>query len=568
MSGNNTKQPVDNIKKPVSARRSGQPVDNNDASQTPLFSVRNLSVQLTDNDQTSFLENVSFDLDAGEIYALMGESSGSGKSVTATAIMRLLPDALTITAGKVLLEGNNLFALTEQAMTSVRGTRIAMIFQDPTTALNPVQRIGDQIAETLRLHVMNNKQDIHNRVVELLAETGIPTPERRINWYPHQLSGGQQQRVMIAMALACEPDILLADEPTTALDVTIQKQILALMTELTLKRRLAVLLITHDMGVVRSTAARVGVMYQGQIIEESACEDFFNHPKEAYSRQLIDSLPDTSAYCSEEHETPLLTVRDLKVHFPIHKGILQRVHDHTRAVDGVSLDIRRGETLALVGESGSGKSTTGRAILNMTRVTAGVIRFDGQDITNLPRQTMHPLRKRIQLIFQNPYSSMNPRMTVGAIIEEGIMSLLPELNRQQRRARIEALLTQVQLEPEHRLRYPHEFSGGQRQRIAIARSLAVEPDLVICDEPTSALDASIRAEVLELLQTLQDNLGISYLLITHDLSIVPQLAHRVAVMKDGMIVEQGKTEQIIIHPQHPYTQALLASSPVVTVADS
>ncbi|OQX38248.1 MAG: ABC transporter ATP-binding protein [Oceanospirillales bacterium LUC14_002_19_P2] len=541
-------------------------MDNQNTPQTPRLSVRNLSVRLTGNGQTGILDDVSFDLSAGEIYALVGES-GSGKSVTATAIMRLLPDALTITAGEVLLEGDNLFAHTEQAMTSVRGARIATIFQDPMSALNPVQRVGDQIAETLRLHARDNEQNIRNRVVELLTETGIPDPERRVDWYPHQLSGGQQQRVMIAMALACEPDILLADEPTTALDVTIQKQILALVAELTLKRRLAVLLITHDMGVVRTTADRVGVMYQGQIIEEAACEDFFNHPKEAYSRRLIDSLPDMSAYRSEEHETPLLTVQDLKVHFPIRKGILQRVHDHTRAVDGISLDIRRAETLALVGESGSGKSTTGRAILNMDRVTAGAIHFDGQDITNLSRRSMLPLRKRIQVIFQSPYASMNPRMTVGAIIEEGMMSLLPEMNKPQRQARIEALLEQVQLEPEHRHRYPHEFSGGQRQRIAIARALAVEPDLIICDEPTSALDVSIRAEVLELLQTLQNNLGVSYLFITHDLSIIPQLAHRVAVMKDSVIVEQGKTEQIITRPQHPYTQTLLASSPVMAAAD-
>ncbi len=562
----NAGQSVDNHKQPALARDSEQPVDNQNTPQTPRLSVRNLSVRLTGNGQTSILDDVSLDLHAGEIYALVGES-GSGKSVTATAIMRLLPDALTITAGEVLLEGDNLFALTEQAMTSVRGARIAMIFQDPMSALNPVQRIGDQIAETLRLHARDNEQNIRNRVVELLTETGIPDPERRVDWYPHQLSGGQQQRVMIAMALACEPDILLADEPTTALDVTIQKQILALVAELTLKRRLAVLLITHDMGVVRTTADRVGVMYQGQIIEEAACEDFFNHPKEAYSRRLIDSLPDMSAYRPEEHETPLLTVQDLKVHFPIRKGILQRVHDHTRAVDGISLDIRRGETLALVGESGSGKSTTGRAILNMDRVTAGAIHFDGQDITNLSRRAMLPLRKRIQVIFQSPYASMNPRMTVGAIIEEGMMSLLPEMNKPQRQGRIEALLEQVQLEPEHRLRYPHEFSGGQRQRIAIARALAVEPDLIICDEPTSALDVSIRAEVLELLQTLQNNLGVSYLFITHDLSIIPQLAHRVAVMKDGVIVEQGKTEQIITRPQHPYTQTLLASSPVMAAAD-
>lgn len=523
------------------------------------LSVLNLNVHLTGNGKTHILNDVSFDLHAGEIYALVGES-GSGKSVAAAAIMRLLPDALSITGGQVLLEGENLFARTEQAMTYVRGARIAMIFQDPTSALNPVQRIGEQVAEALRLHAADEEQSIRSRIIKLLTETGIPDPECRIDWYPHQLSGGQQQRVMIAMALACEPDVLLADEPTTALDVTIEKQILDLVSELTKKRRLAVLLITHDMGVVRTTADRVGVMYQGRIIEEASCEDFFNHPVAAYSRRLIDSLPEMTAYLPAEHDDVLLSLCDIKVHFPIRRGILQRVYDHTRAVDGISLNIMRGETLALVGESGSGKSTIGRAILNMSRVSAGSIHFDGQDITNRSRRAMQPLRKRIQVIFQSPYASMNPRMTVAEVIEEGMISLMPELDKTQRKERIESLLRQVQLEPEHRLRYPHEFSGGQRQRIAIARALAVEPSLIICDEPTSALDVVIRADVLELLLNLQKDLGVSYLFITHDLSIIPQLAHRVAVMKEGVIVEQGKTEDVITQPQHAYTKALLSSS--------
>ncbi|MCK5895066.1 MAG: ABC transporter ATP-binding protein [Endozoicomonadaceae bacterium] len=541
----------------------GQPVDTTISPQRARLSVLNLNVHLTGHGKTHILDDVSFNLYAGEIYALVGES-GSGKSVAATAIMRLLPDALAITGGQVLLEGEDLFTRTEQAMTSVRGAQIAMIFQDPTSALNPVQRIGDQIAEALHRHAIHKTQSIRSRVIELLAETGIPNPESRIDWYPHQLSGGQQQRVMIAMALACEPDVLLADEPTTALDVTIQKQILELVSELTQKHRLAVLLITHDMGVVRTTADKVGVMYQGRIIEEASCDHFFNHPAEAYSRRLLASLPDMTTYLSTTHDDILLSLRDIKVYFPIRRGILQRIHDHTRAVDGISLDIRRGETLALVGESGSGKSTTGRAVLNMDRVSAGSIHFDGQDITNLSRRAMLPLRKRIQVIFQSPYASMDPRMTVGEIIEEGMISLMPELKKTHRMERIESLLRQVQMEPEHRLRYPHEFSGGQRQRIAIARALAVQPDLIICDEPTSALDVSIRADILELLLNLQKDLEVSYLFITHDLSIIPQMAHSVAVMKEGIIVEQGKTEDVITQPQHAYTKALLSSSPITS----
>ena len=527
--------------------------------QTAL-KVTGLNVCLTNNPDTQILKRVGFELNQGEIFALVGES-GSGKSMTALSIMRLLPDALKITHGKVVERDTNLFKLTEQEMGDIRGKRIAMIFQDALTSLNPVQKVGDQVAETLKIHTDLKGDEIRQRTIKLFDEVGIPDPEKRIEWYPHQMSGGQQQRVMIAIALACEPDVLLADEPTTALDVTIQKQILELIKELTIKHKLAVLLITHDMGVVRETADRVGVMYQGEIIEEGLCEDFFRNPQAEYSRRLIDSLPDMDEYRPKPEDKPLLEIKNLEVHFPIRKGILQRVKGHVKAVNDISFSIGKGETLALVGESGCGKSTTGRAILNLEPATGGEIWYNGKQINQFSRREMLPLRKKIQVIFQSPYSSMNPRMTVGDIIEEGMISLGLNLSREQRRQRVEDLLVRVQLLPEHRDRYAHEFSGGQRQRIAIARALAVEPDLIICDEPTSALDVSIRAEVMDLLLELQRDLQVSYLFITHDLSIIPHLAHRVAVMQGGQIVEQGSTEDVLTRPQHEYTQALLSAVP-------
>ena len=530
-------------------------------SQTAL-QVTGLEVVLRDKSGQKILDNVSFTLNKGEIYALVGES-GSGKSMTALAVMRLLPDALKITRGKVTLGDSNLFRLTEQEMGSVRGRKVAMIFQDALTSLNPVQKVSAQIAETLKLHTRLTGDSLRQRTCELLTEVGIPEPEKRMDWYPHQLSGGQQQRVMIAMALACEPDVLLADEPTTALDVTIQKQVLTLVGKLALKHNLAVLLITHDMGVVRHTANRVGVMLNGRIIEENTCREFFEDPQEDYSRRLIDSLPASDRYRPEENNDVLLKVSDLEVHFPVRRGLLQRVKGFTKAVDGISFAIRRGQTLALVGESGCGKSTTGRSLLNLIRPTGGEVRYNNQRVDQLSRKDMLALRRKIQVIFQNPYSSMNPRMTVGDIIEEGMVSLIPELSKQERRQRIDKLLEQVQMEPEHRHRYPHEFSGGQRQRIAIARALAVEPELIVCDEPTSALDVSIRAEVMDLLLTLQKELGVSYLFITHDLSIIPHLAHRVAVMSAGKIVEYGKTSDVLLNPQHDYTKTLLAAAPSV-----
>ncbi|MDH5172387.1 MAG: ATP-binding cassette domain-containing protein, partial [Gammaproteobacteria bacterium] len=396
--------------------------------------VRDLRVELAETGE-QILKGVSLELRAGQIFALVGES-GSGKSVTSLATMRLLPEALQITAGAVLVDGQDLFELPEASMQSVRGRRVAMIFQNAMSALNPVQTVGEQVAETLRLHTPLRGDALRRRVVQLFSEVGIPDPDSRFSFYPHQLSGGQQQRIMIAMALACEPDILIADEPTTALDVTIQEQVLNLIRELTRSRQLAVLLITHDMGVVRHTADEVGVMYRGEIIEREGVEEFFHNPKQDYSRRLIDALPDLTRFQSVAVEEPLLQLEDVKVYFPIRRGVLQRVVDHTRAVDGVSLSIGRGETYALVGESGSGKSTLGRAILNLEESSGGRIRFKGEDIGALSRRAMLPYRKLIQVIFQNPFSSMNPRLTVGEIIAEGMVSLGMGLSAGQREERI------------------------------------------------------------------------------------------------------------------------------------
>ncbi|MDG2048390.1 MAG: ABC transporter ATP-binding protein [Halioglobus sp.] len=530
-----------------------------------LMQVQDLRVKGLETGGT-ILNGVSFELKAGEIFALVGES-GSGKSVTSLAAMRLLPAALAITGGEVRVAGLDLFELPEADMQTVRGERVAMIFQNAMSALNPVQTVGEQVAETLRLHTSQRGSALRQQVLQLFAEVGIKSPNERYSFYPHQLSGGQQQRVLIAMALACEPNILIADEPTTALDVTIQQQVLALIKGLTRSRQLAVLLITHDMSVVRNTADEVAVMYRGEIIEQAAVDAFFRNPKEAYSRRLIEALPNLADFHSAFEGEALLELDDVKVHFPVRKGILQRISDYVRAVDGVSLSIGRGETYALVGESGSGKSTLGRAILNLDRISAGSITFQGVSIHSLNRRALLPYRKKIQVIFQNPFSSMNPRLTLREIIYEGVDSLM-NLSGIEREQRITVLLDRVQLGAEFSQRYPHELSGGQLQRVAIARALAVEPELIICDEPTSALDVSIRAEVLELLQELQSEFGVSYLFITHDLSIVPGLAHRVGVMQSGRLVEQGTAEEILTRPQHPYTQALLASVPRVDAAES
>ena len=530
-------------------------------SVAPVLRVEGLRVTLGGG--VELVRGVSFAIARGEIFALVGES-GSGKSLTALAVMRLLPEPLVIAGGGVELGGDDLFACSERSMNRERGRRVAMIFQEPQSSLNPVLTIEQQLFEVLRLHRGMRLQQARPRMLALLEEVGIPDPAARLSWYPHQLSGGQKQRIMIAMALACEPALLIADEPTTALDVTIQKQVLDLLKRLCRKRDLAVLLITHDMGVVAEMADRVAVMRSGAIVEEAAAAAFFRDPQHPYSRELIGALPDPDHFLPAlpaGEGAPVLEVTNLKVWFPLRKGLLQRVTGYTRAVDGVDIALQQGETLALVGESGCGKTTTGMAILGFNPLREGTIRFRGQPLNGLSRAAYLPFRKEIQVIFQDPFSSMNPRMTVQDIIEEGMVSLGVESDPARRRQRVLELLLRVGLEGDHRHRYPHEFSGGQRQRIAIARALAVKPSVIVCDEPTSALDVSIRCQVLDLLRQLQDEEGLSYLFITHDLSLIAHIAHRVAVMRDGRIVEQGAAAAVLRQPRHDYTRTLLAAAP-------
>ncbi|WP_051453378.1 ABC transporter ATP-binding protein [Hydrogenovibrio kuenenii] len=538
-------------------------------SSKPVLQVENLCVVL-DKNQQSLISNVSFEITAGEIFALVGES-GSGKSLTSLAIMRLLPEALQVSSGSIHLNHQDLFSLPEYQMQKVRGRQVAMIFQEPMTSLNPVMKVGDQVAEVLKIHLGLNRKAARNKVVSLFNEVGIPEPEDRYDWYPHQLSGGQKQRVMIAMALACEPDLLIADEPTTALDVTIQAQVLNLLKKIRDDRGLAILFITHDMGVVNEIADHVAVMKEGEIVEQAETEHFFTNPQHPYTQKLLlDAIPKREIFAEQDKNSvqSLLQVTDLKVYFPIKKGIFQRTVGHIKAVDGVSLSIPKGQTLALVGESGSGKTTIGQAILKLVDATAGQVNFTlnqadaATNLIDLSEKAMKPFRKKVQVIFQDPFSALNPRMTINEIIREGMNSLrVGPTTRAGQDERIESLLLQVGLLPEHKYRYPHEFSGGQRQRIGIARALAVEPELIICDEPTSALDVSVRAQVLALLKDLQQTYQMSYLFITHDLSIVPSIAHHVAVMQAGKIVEQGLVEDVMQNPQHDYTQRLLASAP-------
>jgi peptide/nickel transport system ATP-binding protein len=524
-----------------------------------ILNIKNLSLTVGDKE---LLKSVSFEIEQGEIFALVGES-GSGKSLTSLAIMRLLPQAISVSAGDIELNGESIFSISEFEMQKIRGKSIAMIFQEPMTALNPVMTIGEQVAEVIGLHLDLNSEAIKNRVVELFEEVALKEPRQRYNWYPHQLSGGQKQRVMIAMALACEPELLIADEPTTALDVTIQAQVLSLLKEIQKRRTLSILFITHDMGVVAQMADRIAVMRYGEILEEASREIFFDNPRDPYTKALLrDAIPLQECRKDTSKEKMLLNIKDLKVYFPIKKGLFQRTVGHVKAVDGVSISIPKGKTLALVGESGSGKSTIGQAILRLVDSTDGEINFDGVDITKLSQKEMLNYRSKIQIVFQDPYSALNPRMTIGEAIREGMVSLrVGSKDKTTQDKRIKELLIKVGLEAEYMGRYPHEFSGGQRQRIGIARALAVEPQLIICDEPTSALDVSVRSQVLKLLKELQKESGLSYLFITHDLSIISTVADQVAVMRDGKIVEQGDVDSVMGNPQNKYTQRLLKSAP-------
>jgi peptide/nickel transport system ATP-binding protein len=615
-------------------------IEETSLSDQKLLEVANLRIAFASGRSLlAAVDGVDFQVAAGETLALLGES-GCGKSATALGLLRLLPAAGRIPGGAVRFAGRDLLALPEAEMRGVRGGGMAMIFQEPATSLNPVLTVGHQIGEVLERHLALAGQPARERSLELLSAVGIADAPRRLGEYPFQLSGGMKQRVMIAVALAGNPRLLIADEPTTALDVTIQAQILELLRRLQAERAMGMLLITHDLGVVAQMATRVAVMYAGQIVEEAPHAVFFSAARHPYTQKLFAALPDlerrggrldtipgqvpplsampagcrfasrcqyawelcrqqapewrqvalghrlrchldalpdavartstaTSAGSSEALSSGggdvvapvLLSVDELRVHFPIRRGILQRTVGQVRAVDGVSLELARGRTLALVGESGCGKTTVGKAILQLIAASSGSVHLLGQELGSLTRKGRRPLRRRMQMIFQDPFASLNPRMSVGEIIGEGMGALRIDMQRQGRGAAIAAVLEQVGLEAAAASRYPHEFSGGQRQRIAIARALAVQPDLVICDEPTSALDVSVQAQILNLLATLQADLGLAYLFITHNFAVVDHLAHEVAVMYLGRIVERGTVDEVLRSPQHPYTRALLSAVP-------
>ncbi|MGE5241614.1 MAG: dipeptide ABC transporter ATP-binding protein [Bacteroidota bacterium] len=608
-------------------------------TRNALLSVDNLKTWFdTPEGTVRAVDGIDFDIAPGETLALLGES-GSGKSITALSLLQLVPQpAGHIVSGRARLRDRDILDLPERDMRTVRGKRIAMIFQEPQTSLNPVMTIGEQISEALPPEERSTRARRRTRAAELLKAVGMPDAERRLDEYPHQLSGGMKQRAMIAMALAGRPDLLIADEPTTALDVTIQAQILGLLKDLQKQTGMAILLITHDLGVVAETADRVAVMYAGQIVELAPSKQFFDAPQHPYSRKLFRSIPGRlqrgatleviagsvpslrqkfrgcrfAERCERAWELcrrkvpgwiaedgrgvrchlydpgvsppaesaktvkakpvvpvitktaeALLTVSDLKVHFPIHKGVFQRVVGHVKAVDGVSLTIARGRTLALVGESGCGKTTVGKGILQLVKPTAGSVNYAGREMTQMQSDELRALRRHFQIVFQDPYASLDPRMLVGEILEEGMRAQGIGGDRAGRQTRVGELLQHVGLPADARTRYPHEFSGGQRQRISIARALAVEPELIVCDEPTSALDVSVQAQVLNLLKRLQDEMGLSYLFITHNLSVVEYLAHEVAVMYLGRIVERGSVEEVLDRPKHPYTEALLSAVPVI-----
>ncbi|HTH45670.1 MAG TPA: ABC transporter ATP-binding protein [Oxalicibacterium sp.] len=518
-----------------------------------LLDVQNLSVRFGD---AQVVRDVSFHIAAGEKFALVGES-GSGKTVTALSILRLNQDAAY--EGRILLEGQDILQRSEPAMRAVRGKDVAMIFQEPMTALNPLFTIGNQIAEVLMLHEAINARAAALRTIELLEKVGIAEPQRRALAYPHQLSGGQRQRAMIAMALACKPKLLIADEPTTALDVTIKVQILELLNRLQREENMAVLMITHDLNLVRHFADRVGVMENGRLIESGDTAQVFAQPREPYTRRLLASQPQRLVEHLDAEQQPLLHAENIRCSFDIRKGWFRSIP--FVAVDDVSLKVRRGETLGIVGESGSGKSTLGLALLRLSSARVrGDIVFQDQAITAMPERALRPLRARMQVVFQDPFASLSPRRTIEQIVGEGLALHQPQLGPDEIRRAVAQALEEVGLSADMLTRYPHEFSGGQRQRIAIARVLVLQPDLVLLDEPTSSLDVSVQQQVLALLADLQRRHGMAYVFISHDLAVIRAMAHRVLVMKDGKIVESGATEAVLTQPAHRYTQSLLAAA--------
>lgn len=561
---------------------------NSSMRQDPrLLDVRGLQVDIAgESGMTHAVKRLELAISQRETFALVGES-GCGKSITALALLRLLPDAGRIVGGQIDLDGQDLNRLPESAMRGVRGGRIGIIFQEPSTSLNPVMRVGDQIIETLTAHTPLRGAAARARAIEWLRRVGIPEPERRVDDYPFQFSGGQKQRVMIAIALAAEPLLLIADEPTTALDVTVQAQVLDLLADIQREMGMAVLLITHDLAVVKNVAHHVALMRGGEIVESASADDFFRAPKHPYARQLFEAIPtfakrgapltaqarDAIAQDGAQQGTQratqraagglVLDVQDLKVHYPVRKGPLRRIVSWVKAVDGVTFTLRAGETLALLGESGCGKTTTGKALLRLidgARIS-GRAMLQGKDVLSADRRTLRDLRQDIQIVFQDPYASLDPRMRVGDILDEGLASLRRGMSQQARAAHAAQLIERVGLPANTLTRYPHEFSGGQRQRIAIARALAVEPKVLICDEPTSALDVSVQAQILDLLRELQAELGIAYLFITHNFGVVEYLADRIAVMDGGRIVELGDADTVLHAPRQELTRRLLAAVP-------
>jgi microcin C transport system ATP-binding protein len=519
-----------------------------------LLDVKNLSISFG---SSTVVDDISFSVNRGETLALVGES-GSGKSVSALSILRLLPPSAR-TSGQILSEGKDLLKASEAELRQVRGRAITMIFQEPMTSLNPLHSVERQIGEILEVHRGLKGEAARREIISLLGKVGIRDAASRLQDYPHQLSGGQRQRVMIAMALANKPDILIADEPTTALDVTVQAQILKLLKELQAEFGMALLLITHDLGIVKAMADKICVMQKGKIVEQGEMATLFAKPKHAYTKMLMAAEPRGEPPKANPSAAPLLHVDNLKVWFPIRRGFMRRITGHIKAVDGLSFDLRPGETLGIVGESGSGKTTTGLAILRLI-ASQGAISFQGQRIDGLKSNAMRPLRKHMQVVFQDPFGSLSPRLSIRQIVEEGLLIQNPELNRQQRDARIVVALQDVGLDPQTMNRYPHEFSGGQRQRIAIARALALQPKFLMLDEPTSALDMSVQSQVVDLLRNLQQKHGLTYLFISHDLRVVRALANEVIVMRNGVVEEHGTSRDIFKSPQSAYTKALLAAS--------
>ena len=531
-----------------------------------LVNVRNLSVDFRAGRAVSHaVRNVSFTIGKGETVALVGES-GSGKTVSALSILRLLNyPAASHPTGEIFFAGKDLLAATEAEMRDIRGSRISIIFQEPMTSLNPLHTIEKQVGEILRIHRGLDAAAARARTLELLAKVGIRDPEKRLAAYPHQLSGGQRQRVMIAMALANEPDLLIADEPTTALDVTIQAQILELLADLQRELHMAMLLITHDLGIVRKMADRVYVMKSGEVVETGDAAQVFRAPQHPYTQHLLSAEPKGRAPATDDTAPVVVETTDLKIWFPIKRGMLRTTVDHIKAVDGITLAVRAGQTIGVVGESGSGKTTLGLAIMRLIS-SQGPIVYMGRRIDGLGTREMRPLRRQMQIVFQDPYGSLSPRLSVTQIIEEGLLIQSPELDAEARRERVGLALTEVGLDPSAQDRYPLEFSGGQRQRIAIARAMVLEPHFVMLDEPTSALDMSVQAQIVDLLRDLQQRHHLAYLFISHDLKVVRALSNYVIVLQHGKVVEEGPCEQIFSAPRTDYTKALLSAAFELTVA--